>query len=173
MLEMPESFGTSQEELLTECRISWTERNVLQSTKLKGCGGLKNTLTWDLEVGNLEFSLPVFSLALVKCFLIVLHFLPFELVVHVLCRCVLQTCDLSFVSYFPGDYSKEIAMSLWRNIGLLNSVETMLDYGDFWNLTECIFFIVMWLQVYGVQEVEWCGLTRNGPHMLLYWMSGD
>ena len=104
---------------------------MLQSTNLKGCGGLKNTLTSDLEVGNLEFSLLIFSLALVKCFLIVLHFLPFEMVVHVLCRYVLQACDLSFVFYFPGDYSKEIAMSLRRDFGLLNSVETMIDYGDF------------------------------------------
>ena len=78
---------------------------MLQSRKLKGCGGLKNILTSDIEVGNLEFLLLVFSLALVKCFLSVLHFLPFEMVVHVLCRCVLQACDLSFVFYFTGDYS--------------------------------------------------------------------
>ena len=41
------------------------EREVLQSTKLKGVGDLKNALTSDMEMQSLEFAQLVFSLALV------------------------------------------------------------------------------------------------------------
>ena len=60
MLEIPESWDTCQEELLTGCGTNLRERNVLQTTKLKIVGDLKSTLTTDVEMQNLEFALLVF-----------------------------------------------------------------------------------------------------------------
>jgi hypothetical protein len=39
---------------------------VLQSTKLKGVGDLKNALTLDMEMQNLEFALLAFGFALAQ-----------------------------------------------------------------------------------------------------------
>ena len=72
MLEMPESWGTCQGELLTGSGTSPRERSVLQSTKLKGIGDLKSALTSDVEMQSLEFAQLVFGLALVQYFLTML-----------------------------------------------------------------------------------------------------
>ena len=56
MLEMPEPWNTCQGKLLTGSRTSPRERNVFQSTKLKGVGDLKSISTSDVEIQSLEFS---------------------------------------------------------------------------------------------------------------------
>ena len=51
-------------------------------------------------------------------------------------------------------------MSLRRNLELwvLNSADTVIDYGNFQSLT------MIWLQTYGSQGVEFSGLNENEPH---------
>lgn len=46
-----------------------------------------------------------------------------------LCHCVLEICELSF-DFIVGN-SEEIAVSLRRNSGLLNSDKTVIDYEDY------------------------------------------
>ena len=70
---------------------------MLQSTKLKEVGYLKSTLTSDMEMQSLEFAQLVFSLALVQYFLPMLPFLPFQLVMYILCHCMLKVCDLLYL----------------------------------------------------------------------------
>ena len=53
---------------------------MLQSTKMKGVGDLKNTLTSDMEMQSLEFALIVLGLALVQYFLTMLPSLCFRMV---------------------------------------------------------------------------------------------
>ena len=49
---------------------------MLQSTKLKGVGDLKNILTSDLGMQNLEFTQLAFGLALLQYFLLVFPSFP-------------------------------------------------------------------------------------------------
>ena len=70
--------------------------NVLQSTKLEGCGDLKSILTSDMEMQSLEFAQMVFSLALVQYFLTILPFLHLEQVIYIQCHYMLGVCDLFF-----------------------------------------------------------------------------
>ena len=51
---------------------------------MKGVGEMKNILTSDMEIQGLEFAELVFSLALVKYFLIILPSLCSEMVVYIL-----------------------------------------------------------------------------------------
>lgn len=71
-----------------------------------------------MKAQNLEFAMPVFSLALVEDFLPMQTLLPFGRVMYVLCYCTLEVCVLLFDFDFMGDY-----FELWT----LN----MLDYEDF------------------------------------------
>ena len=57
-----------QKEMLTGSGTSPRERNMMQSTKLKGVGDLKNILSSDMEMQNLEFAQLVFGLSLVQNF---------------------------------------------------------------------------------------------------------
>jgi hypothetical protein len=50
MLEIPELWDTCQGKLLTGNGTSPRARSVLQSTKMKGVGVLKNALTSDMEI---------------------------------------------------------------------------------------------------------------------------
>jgi hypothetical protein len=60
----------AKEKLLTGSGTSLREKeNVLQSTKMKRIGDLKNTLTSSMEMQSLESAQTVFSLALIKHFL--------------------------------------------------------------------------------------------------------
>ena len=56
--------------LLRNAASNSKERNVLQSTKLKGARNLKNILTSDMETQSLQFAQLIFDLALVQYFLI-------------------------------------------------------------------------------------------------------
>jgi hypothetical protein len=78
MLEMPELWAACQGELLTGS--GYSPRSVLQSTKLKG-------------VGDLKFSQLGFSLTLAQYFLIMVPFLPFGMLIDILCHYVLEVCD--------------------------------------------------------------------------------
>ena len=49
MLEMPELWYTCQGKLLTGNGTSLRERSLIQSTKVKGVGDLKSTLTLDMK----------------------------------------------------------------------------------------------------------------------------
>ena len=71
-----------------------------------------------------------FGLALVEYFLTVFSSLCFEMVMY-----MLEVCDLIFDFDFTGDDSEEIAWLSEEtlNFGLLNIVETVIDYGDFWS----------------------------------------
>ena len=65
--------------------------------------------------------------------------LPSGVVIYILCHSMLGGCDLPFYFDFTEGYSEEIAVSLRRDSERLNIVETVVDYGDFWSWTECIF----------------------------------
>ena len=67
------------------------------STKLNRVGALKSIETSDMEMQGLEFAQLVFSLALIQYFLTMLPFLHFEMVMYILCHCMLQVCDLFFL----------------------------------------------------------------------------
>jgi hypothetical protein len=56
--------------LLRNAASNSKERNVLQSTKLKGARDLKNILTSDMETLSLQFAQLIFDLAFVQYFLI-------------------------------------------------------------------------------------------------------
>ena len=73
-------------------KTSQKERSVLQSTKLKGVGDLKSHQT--LEKQNLESVQLIFCLALFQYFLIILPFIPFGMVMYILCHYMLEVCDL-------------------------------------------------------------------------------
>lgn len=62
---------------------------MLGLTKLKGAGDLKSALTSNVEKQSLEFAQLVFSLASVQYFLTVLPFLPFGIVMQILCHFIL------------------------------------------------------------------------------------
>ena len=61
---------------------------MLQSTKLKGVGDLKSTLTSDMEMQSLEFAQLVFGLALVQYFLTMTFCNVYPV--------MLEVCDLLF-----------------------------------------------------------------------------
>lgn len=69
MLDMPELCDTCVGELQTGC-------GTRPRDKLKGIGVLKNDLTSDMEMLNLEFTLLDLDLVLVWYFLTILPFLP-------------------------------------------------------------------------------------------------
>ena len=46
---------------------------------------------------------------------------------YVLCLCMLEVYDPCFHFDFTGDDGKEIGMSLRRDFGLLDGVETVID----------------------------------------------
>ena len=68
MLEASESWDFCRERQLAGNGNSPRE-NVLQSTKLKGVGDLKSTLTSDMEIRSLKFAKLVLCLGLVQYFL--------------------------------------------------------------------------------------------------------
>ena len=86
LLEMPESWDTSQGSLITRCGTRPRERSVLQSTNLKGVRELKSVLMSDVEVQSLKFTLLVFSLALVEYFFSIFLPLPFGMIIYILCH---------------------------------------------------------------------------------------
>ena len=81
-----------------------TKKSILQSTKIKGGGNPKSTLTSAMEIQSLEFAQLVFRLALVQHFLIMSLSLTFSMVMHILCH-ILEHCDLPFDFGFSGAYN--------------------------------------------------------------------
>ena len=81
----------------------------------------------DAEFGVAQL---VLGLALVHYFLTKLPSLPFRIVMYILCHDILENFELFFYLDF---YTEEIATSLREtlNFGLLNSIETVIDYRDF------------------------------------------
>lgn len=73
------------------------ERNILHSTKLKGFGDVKSTLTTDMEMQSLAFAQVIFTLALFHYFLTMFLFLPFGMEIYNLCHYILDVCNLLFV----------------------------------------------------------------------------
>lgn len=69
---------------------------ILQSIKLKGIKVLKSALKLDMEVQSLEFDLLVFVHASVFPFLAIFPFLPFGMLMCILCHYILGLCDLVF-----------------------------------------------------------------------------
>ena len=69
---------------------------MFKSTKLKGVGELKGSLTSGMEMQNLEFDILVFGVAVVQYFLTMLPFLHFGIRMHMLCCFILKVCNLSF-----------------------------------------------------------------------------
>lgn len=72
------------------------ERSVSLATKLKLVGDLSRSLTSDMEMQRLEFSQLVLGLALVEYFFALFSFLPFGMVIHVLCHCELFDFDFAW-----------------------------------------------------------------------------
>ena len=58
-----------------------------------------------MEIQSLEFAQLVFGLALVKHFLIMIPFLPFEMKMYIMCHFMLEVCDLPFDFDFTGNYT--------------------------------------------------------------------
>jgi hypothetical protein len=79
--QIPDLWDSCQGSLLTGSGSSPRERNVWQSTKLKGVGDLKSALTSDTKRQNLEFALMVSDPALVQYFFTVFPFLCFGIVI--------------------------------------------------------------------------------------------
>jgi hypothetical protein len=98
---IPRAILNSQGQLLTgRNRTSPGERNLLQSTKMKGVGDLKTALRSGLEMQSLEFAQLAFGFALVQYFLNVTFWDGNVYPV------ILEVCDLFyFYFYFIGDYS--------------------------------------------------------------------
>lgn len=69
---------------------------ILQSIKLKGIKVLKSALKLDMEVQSLEFDLLVFVHASVFPSLAIFPFLPFGMLMCILCHYILGLCDLVF-----------------------------------------------------------------------------
>jgi hypothetical protein len=62
---------------------------------------------------------------------------------------ILKVCNFPFD--FTGDYKEEIDLGFRKDLGLLNSVETMKDCRDFWHWTKCISHMTT-----GVWHRRWC-----------------
>ena len=71
---------------------------------------------------------------------------------------MLEVCDLLFDSDFGGD-----CMNLRRDFEFIDTVETVIDYGDF-EVGLNTFCIMILLQVYGYQGVECGSLNVIGLH---------
>lgn len=95
-MELPGSCDTCQGKLQTKYGTSPRERRKWESIKLKGIGDLNRALRTITKAQNLEFAMPVFSLALVEDFLPMQTLLPFVRVMYVLCYCTLEVCVLLF-----------------------------------------------------------------------------
>jgi hypothetical protein len=78
---------------------------VLQSTYLRGVGALSSTLASHTELQNLELALLGFGLSLFHHLLTMHPYLPFEMVMYILCYCMLKVSDLLFCFDFTGGYS--------------------------------------------------------------------
>ena len=69
---------------------------MLQSIKLNGSGDVESLLMTDMDMQSLNFVHLSFGLTLVQYFLTMLRSLCFGMVVHILCQCVLEVCDLLY-----------------------------------------------------------------------------
>jgi hypothetical protein len=58
---------------------------------------------------------------------------------------------------------QKIVLSLRRDFGLLNSIETVKDYGGL-----NTFCTMIWLQVYGEHGVKCGSLNGNGSYWVIY-----
>ena len=118
-----------------------------------------SVLTSDMEMQNLEFTLLVFSLVLVKYFLIMLFFLPFWMVMYILCYSMLEICDLVYHFDFRQITVKRMHDFERLCFGFLNSADTVIDYWDFWRWTKCILHYDMikslWRPESGIWSFEW------------------
>lgn len=65
-------------------------------SKRKGAGDVKSALTSDMEMQRLECALLVSGLALVQYFFTMRLFLPFGMVMRILCHYMLKIYDLLF-----------------------------------------------------------------------------
>lgn len=78
---------------------------MLQLTKLKEVGDLKDTLTSDMDIYSFEFAQLGFGLVTVQHFFIILLYFPIGTVMHILCHCILRVCGLLFNFDFTAAYS--------------------------------------------------------------------
>ena len=126
---------------------SQRERSVLQSTKLKRIGNLKNILIPDMELQSLELAQLVFSLAfgpVFPCYFIFPKFCKGYVYPVTLCIGSMWSscCFVAFLLlYSKGDQSHLITgiSDKILKFRLLSKFETVLDNGDFWSWPECIF----------------------------------
>lgn len=88
-------------------------------------------LSSNIELQDLNLTLLGFHLTFVCDFFIILPFLPFEMVMFILCFYMLKVYHLifDFVGGLQLIYYLESQKRLW--IETLNSVVTVKDYGDF------------------------------------------
>ena len=73
----------------------------------------------------MEFAQLIFGLALVQHFLTMFLSICFGAVTYILCHDILKVCDLTF------DIYKGLISEDTLNFGLLNIMETVIDYGNF------------------------------------------
>ena len=79
---------------------------------------------------SLEFALTIFSHVWSSVVFPMLSFIPFGLVIHILCQYMLDVCHLLFYFDFTGVQIKYCHESQ-EDFELLNNVVTLIDYGDF------------------------------------------
>lgn len=93
---------------------------------------------FDIRLGKAEFRVcPAgFWSYFSPVFLHYAPFFPFEMMMYILCQYMLELCDLLFYFDFMGVTVKRVSEET-LNFGILNIVETVIDYGDFWSWTEC------------------------------------
>ena len=66
-----------------------------------------------MDKQSLKFVQVIFCLSLVQYFLTILSFLPFGMVMYILCQCLLEVCALLFD--FIGNCGEDTVMNLRRD----------------------------------------------------------
>lgn len=167
-VEMPDMWDGCQEELQTGYRTRSRERNMIQSTGMGGVGRVKIRLShwvWNIELQDLQVALLVFSLAVAQHSLTMPPLLPFGMVIHSSCHCMLEVSVLLFDFDFTGahNYQTELDSEKTLDFGNLNIIEK--GYVEFWIWTEHTLHDDMATSLWG-QRSGMCGLDENGPRRL-------
>lgn len=108
------------DDLQTDCGSSPKERSMFQSTKLKWVGNPKNISTSNMEMQGWEFALLAFLLVLAQYFFIMLHFLPFRIVMYTY-----------FVSLYVGSVLYAFWFLFYMTLQLRNYLESQKRFWTF------------------------------------------
>lgn len=81
---------------------------------------------------------------------------------------MLEVCDLLFCFWFYRGLQIKDCLNLRRDFDLwtFNTLETIIDYGNFWSYTKCV-FIMLWLGMTPKDTCVWTSLW--GPGSGMWW----